>query len=92
MEEHIDRLLTQGDRTNFTGTIIIGDEMKYRILKGVNYTPSRGGQERRAEPGDVVEDLPGRIIPTWRDEGVIEPVGSTGRVPKKRPVSKKGDD
>lgn len=40
---------------------------KYRVLVGINYPP-----DRRAEPGDIVTDIPGKSIKWLVDEGVIE--------------------
>lgn len=42
----------------------------YRIVRGVNY-PSGAG-EKRAEPGDVVDDLPEESIGWLLDDGAIE--------------------
>lgn len=36
-----------------------GDKAKYRVLVGMNYPdPARRGEEKRAEPGDIIDDLP----------------------------------
>lgn len=47
---------------------------RYRVLNGVDYPPNK-----RAEIGDVVDDLPGKSIGWLLDQGVIEktddPVG-----------------
>ena len=32
--------------------------MKYLVRRGLNYTPPGGAAEKRAEIGDVVDDLP----------------------------------
>lgn len=42
---------------------------KYKVLVGLDYPPGK-----RAEAGDVVDDLPGKSIKWLRDEGIIEPV------------------
>jgi len=42
----------------------------YRVLTGMNY----GKAETRAEPGDVVDDLPAKSIPWLLEQGHIEPV------------------
>lgn len=44
----------------------------YRVLVGLNYPP-----DRRAEPGDVVEDLPGKSIKWLTEQGYIEPAGKS---------------
>lgn len=44
--------------------------MKYRVLTGLNY-PGKGG-EKRAEPGDVVTDLPAKSVDWLLDQGLIE--------------------
>ena len=43
---------------------------QYRVLVGINYGPT----DKRAEPGDVVDDLPAGIVETWIAEKVIAPV------------------
>ena len=57
----------------------------YRVLVGLDYPP-----DRRAEPGDVVEDLPGKSIKWLTDQGLIEPVKATSSKASKTPVE--GDD
>jgi hypothetical protein len=45
----------------------------YRVLVGVNYLPNgKGKDEKRAEPGDVVDDLPPSVVATWLEQQVIE--------------------
>lgn len=44
----------------------------YRALVGINY-PGRSG-EKRAEPGDVVRDIPESAVAWLLDQGHIEPV------------------
>lgn len=41
---------------------------RFRVLIGVTYNDDL----RRAEPGDVVDDLPPNVIAAWLREGVIE--------------------
>lgn len=44
----------------------------YRVLVGVNYLPNgKGKDEKRAEPGEVVGDLPPSAIAIWLEQGVI---------------------
>ena len=40
----------------------------YRVIVGIDYPP-----DRRAEPGDVVDDLPGKSIKWLTEDGFIEP-------------------
>lgn len=40
---------------------------KYRVLKGIDYPPNK-----RAEAGDVVEDLPATAIKWLLEDGIIE--------------------
>lgn len=47
---------------------------KYLVKVGLNYPP-----DRRAEAGDVVEDLPAKAIKWLRDQGVIELVDANGK-------------
>lgn len=42
---------------------------QYRVLVGLNYPP-----ERRAEPGEVVQDLPKASVPWLLEQGYIEVV------------------
>lgn len=63
---------------------------RFRVLKGINYPTDpeilrrlRAGenipwpdrQMRRAEPGDVVDDLPTASVPWLLEDGAIEPAG-----------------
>lgn len=41
---------------------------KYKVLVGLDYPP-----DKRAEAGDVVDDLPGKSIKWLREAGLIEP-------------------
>lgn len=41
---------------------------RYRVNVGINYPPN----DTRAEPGDIVDDIPTDIVKTWLAEGVIE--------------------
>jgi hypothetical protein len=41
---------------------------KYRVLVGLDYPPAK-----RAEPGDIVTDLPGKSLKWLRESGLIEP-------------------
>lgn len=45
----------------------------YRVLVGLNYPPNGKGAERRAEPGDVVDDLPAAAV-AWllEDSSIAE--------------------
>lgn len=40
---------------------------KYKVLKGIDYPPNK-----RAEVGDVVEDLPSQSIKWLREQGIVE--------------------
>ncbi len=50
-----------------------GKVKRYRVLVGMDYPP-----DRRAEPGDVVDDLPVKSIPWLLEQGCIEPVDDKG--------------
>ena len=41
---------------------------RYRVLVGINYPPG----DKRAEPGDVVSDLPDHSVKDLLRQGVIE--------------------
>lgn len=40
---------------------------RYRVIVGLNYPPNR-----RAEPGDVVDDLPRTSVTLLQEQGAIE--------------------
>lgn len=45
---------------------------QYDVHVGINYLPNgKGDTEKRAEPGDVVDDLPASVVPIWLERGVI---------------------
>lgn len=46
----------------------------YRVLAGISYPPSR-----RAEAGEIVDDLPKRSIKWLREQGFIELVDAPTR-------------
>ncbi len=49
--------------------------MAYKVLIGLDYPP-----DRRAEPGDVVDDLPTSSVKWLLDSGAIEKVdGKSGK-------------
>ena len=48
---------------------------KYRITGGPDGTAGLNYKVSRAEPGDVVEDIPRESIKWLREQGYIEPVG-----------------
>lgn len=43
---------------------------RYRVLAGLNY-PTKAG-EKRAEPGDVVSDLPAKAVAWLLEQGHIK--------------------
>lgn len=43
--------------------------MAYRVLVGLSYPP-----DRRAEPGDVVDDIPSQSIGWLKSQGFIESI------------------
>lgn len=45
-----------------------GTPDQYRVLVGINYPPG----DKRAEPGDIVNDLPDYAIKGLLEQGVIE--------------------
>lgn len=55
--------------------LVSGVQMpKYLVKVGLNYPP-----DRRAEAGDVVEDLPSKSIKWLRDQGCIELLDANGK-------------
>lgn len=44
----------------------------FRVLVGINYPPN----DRRAEPGDVVNDIPAADAPWMVAQGLIEPANA----------------
>jgi len=59
----------------------------YRVLVGLDYPP-----DRRAEPGDVVEDLPGKSIKWLSEQGLIEPADKGKPAVKAPKPEPKGDE
>ncbi|CAB4158782.1 hypothetical protein UFOVP711_25 [uncultured Caudovirales phage] len=47
---------------------------KYRVLVGVEYA------SRRAEPGEIVDDIPAKSIKWLREQGLIEAVDAKGAI------------
>jgi len=43
----------------------------YKVLQGIDY------KDRRAEAGDVVDDIPAKSIKWLVDQGIIEKVGTS---------------
>jgi hypothetical protein len=52
----------------------------YKVLIGLSYPP-----DKRAEAGDIVDDLPSKSIKWLLDNGHIEEI--SGSVPKPNPAS-----
>lgn len=44
------------------------EKQKYKVLIGINY------DDKRAEPGDVVDDIPEKSLKWLLEQNVIEPV------------------
>lgn len=51
---------------------------QYRALVGLDYPRGGRGPDRRAEPGDVVDDLPKTSVPWLLEQGAIEEVSGDG--------------
>lgn len=47
--------------------------MKYKVLVGLNYPTPKG--EKRAEPGDVVDDIPKKSVGWLLRQECIEELG-----------------
>lgn len=47
--------------------------MPYLVLVGLSY-PGAGHEDKRAEPGDIVTDLPAGSLTWLLKDGYIEPV------------------
>lgn len=59
--------------------------MAHRVLVGLNYPP-----DKRAEPGDIVNDLPASSVKWLLAGGFIEEVDP--KPSKAKPTSKEDDD
>ena len=67
---------------------------QYRVNVGIDYAG------RRAEPGDLVDDIPTRSVKWLLDQGIIEeaatktpaPVKTQSEPPKSPTPKRKGDD
>lgn len=53
---------------------------KYRITGGPDGTAGLDYKNRRAEPGDVVDDLPRDSVKWLREQGYIETIGKDDSV------------
>ena len=53
-------------------------KIAYRVLVGLDYPPGK-----RAEPGDVVDDLPAESVKWLEADGCIEPVEPAAAKPRK---------
>jgi len=47
---------------------------KYLVKAGLDYPPNR-----RAEAGDIVDDIPSKSIKWLRDQGLIEPADASAK-------------
>lgn len=47
---------------------------KYRLTTGLEYPPNR-----RAEAGDIVDDIPAKSVKWLREQGLIEPVDASAK-------------
>lgn len=45
---------------------------RFRVLTGISYRPARGADEKHAEPGALVDDLPAGAVVWMLRDGVIE--------------------
>lgn len=55
---------------------------KYKVLQGISYPPNK-----RAEVGDVVEDIPAQSIKWLREQGIIEPLDPKAKDPEVKPAA-----
>lgn len=53
---------------------------RYKVLAGLDYPPNR-----RAEAGDMVDDLPSKSIKWLREQGLIEAVDPRTKDPEPEP-------
>ena len=49
-----------------------------RVVVGIDYRPHGKGDEVRAEPGDLVDDVPAKTVKEWLADGVLEHVDTKG--------------
>lgn len=54
---------------------------KYKVLVGIDYPPNR-----RAEIGDIVDDIPSKSIKWLREQGIIELADGTSAPVEEAPV------
>ena len=55
--------------------------MPYRVLTGLSYPP-----DRRAEAGEIVNDLPSKSVKWLLNKGHIEEVAGSAATPKPTPA------
>jgi hypothetical protein len=58
----------------------------YKVLVGVDYAG------KRAEPGDIVTDLPAKSVPWLLEQGVIESVDKTATNTREPQSPTEGDE
>ena len=58
----------------------LGVWVRYYVLRGINYRPARDADEKRAEPGTIVDDLPAGAAEWMLRDRVIEAVEPTVKV------------
>lgn len=46
----------------------------FKVRTGINYRPGAGKAEKRAEPGDTVDDIPKKAAEWMLRDGLIEKV------------------
>lgn len=56
----------------------MANRKRYRALVGLNYPQNGKGPERRAEPGDIIDDLPAKSVPWLLEDGSIAEVEEGG--------------
>ncbi len=54
---------------------------KYQVVVGVDYPPNK-----RAEAGDIVDDLPTSAVKWLKEQGLITAVDGKGKVVEEAPV------
>lgn len=64
---------------------------RYKVVTGIDYN------DKRAEPGDIVDDLPTRSVSWLVEQGIVEKLDDSSpqpskREPKKSPTTQGEDD
>ncbi len=62
---------------------------QYRVIVGIDYPTGKG--QKRAEPGDIVDDLPKKAIEWMLPAGIVEKTTEESTAQESDPAEEGGD-